>query len=387
MHGVSYQTTWEKPPDYRAKRTPDKGKPHTAAPKEKSKGRGRGIMNFLTKIAKPKPDAESNVRAVKSANNETKDSKDLVEKEAVEANVESPKYSTLDTTQEAKLHTPIDVKSQSQVSSQAKELSTNEPGVKLAVETQAANEDFWLTLDDEVSASGGESDSESSEQSGGTATSMFSKRNIKTTVGKWAERITEKINSPANRPYETLEDGSEQTKAQNIPESLAIDRLENEPVTETSNGLSPRIKEESKPQAHSKVSNDEEGESSAMQPLKREDAPVETDEPITTEEKPNGYMPQDASVKGDAETIDRAILEQDDDAKASKEEPEDQLRTSDKTAKTNNLEVTVETTKKSPSKDVSRKTNWRSAIDAATGRTYYYVKGSMKVTWEKPTDL
>lgn len=30
---------------------------------------------------------------------------------------------------------------------------------------------------------------------------------------------------------------------------------------------------------------------------------------------------------------------------------------------------------------------WRSAIDAATGRTYYYVKGSKETFWEKPKDM
>merc|ERR1712194_456812 len=34
-----------------------------------------------------------------------------------------------------------------------------------------------------------------------------------------------------------------------------------------------------------------------------------------------------------------------------------------------------------------KKTKWRSAIDAATGRTYYSVKGTQKVTWEKPSEL
>lgn len=30
---------------------------------------------------------------------------------------------------------------------------------------------------------------------------------------------------------------------------------------------------------------------------------------------------------------------------------------------------------------------WRSAIDAATGRTYYYVKGGKETFWEKPKDM
>jgi hypothetical protein len=41
-----------------------------------------------------------------------------------------------------------------------------------------------------------------------------------------------------------------------------------------------------------------------------------------------------------------------------------------------------------PTRDSNeKKTKWRSAIDAATGRTYYYVKGTQKVTWEKPSEL
>lgn len=44
---------------------------------------------------------------------------------------------------------------------------------------------------------------------------------------------------------------------------------------------------------------------------------------------------------------------------------------------------------KEPAVDAAEepKTPWRSAIDAASGRTYYYRKGSHKVTWEKPHDL
>ena len=30
---------------------------------------------------------------------------------------------------------------------------------------------------------------------------------------------------------------------------------------------------------------------------------------------------------------------------------------------------------------------WRSAVDAATGRTYYYVKGSTETFWEKPIEM
>ena len=32
-------------------------------------------------------------------------------------------------------------------------------------------------------------------------------------------------------------------------------------------------------------------------------------------------------------------------------------------------------------------TQWRSAIDAATGRTYYYVKGGNETFWKKPKDM
>ncbi len=38
-------------------------------------------------------------------------------------------------------------------------------------------------------------------------------------------------------------------------------------------------------------------------------------------------------------------------------------------------------------KKANEEVRWRSAIDAATGRTYYYVKGSKETFWEKPNDM
>lgn len=35
----------------------------------------------------------------------------------------------------------------------------------------------------------------------------------------------------------------------------------------------------------------------------------------------------------------------------------------------------------------ANQTQWRSAIDAATGRTYWYVKGGSETFWEKPKDM
>jgi hypothetical protein len=35
----------------------------------------------------------------------------------------------------------------------------------------------------------------------------------------------------------------------------------------------------------------------------------------------------------------------------------------------------------------SKKTQWRSAVDPASGRTYYYLKGTSTVSWEQPVEF
>jgi hypothetical protein len=35
----------------------------------------------------------------------------------------------------------------------------------------------------------------------------------------------------------------------------------------------------------------------------------------------------------------------------------------------------------------SKLSQWRSAIDAASGKTYYYMKGTKITTWKKPNDF
>lgn len=40
-----------------------------------------------------------------------------------------------------------------------------------------------------------------------------------------------------------------------------------------------------------------------------------------------------------------------------------------------------------PKRATAKPVRWRSAIDATTGRTYYYVKGTTETFWEKPNDM
>lgn len=40
-----------------------------------------------------------------------------------------------------------------------------------------------------------------------------------------------------------------------------------------------------------------------------------------------------------------------------------------------------------PTTVTSKKAQWRPAVDQASGRTYYYMKGTSNVTWERPVEL
>ena len=300
-------------------------------------------MGFLTKISssKAKSDVEGNVRSQKSPSNETRKAESPVKKVDAMAKLESPKDAkVVDTTSKAKPDTSTEAVPQAQVSKEAEKLPTDEAGVKLAADTNSPQKDnAWLTLDDAVSVS--EEESLHSEASEGTETSIF--KTARGAVGKLAGKITEKLNTP-NRPYETLDDSIDQ--GQTMPESLAIDQLDK---PSTSN-----------------------------------------DEPSGTNKKPNSQkedesgaaqeMPQDVLGAGKAAIDDKP----EDNATANSNEPNDNIRSSDKTTKANNVEATK---KDSAKGGVNKKKEWRSAVDAATGFTYYYIRGTQMVTWEKPSDL
>lgn len=140
-----------------------------------------------------------------------------------------------------------------------------------------------LSDNDNLSAS--DEESEMSTMSEITDTTLFSKQKMKATVGKWAEKVSDKLNSPPNPAYKSLND--------------------------------------------------------------------------------DAIHPQD----------DTAVEE---DVVAEGNYVSEQLQTSQN--RDNNIDT---------SKDVVKeeKPQWRSAIDGATGRTYYYIRGTSKVTWEKPAEF
>lgn len=286
------QTTWEKPPGYNPKKVPAK------TSKEK-KGRGKGIMGFITKrVTKSKQEDEPKKGAADAVN---------------KAAVKSP---------------PQDAKQQAEVSAGIKQAAENE---------ESPQKDFWLTLDDEISASSesdGESDN-SDDMSEATETSLLSKTKYK--FGKLAGKITKKLNSPRDQPYNAL-DGTEQEPSN---------------VTESSVAL--------------------------QQPTERPSAKL--DRVSSQEEKPS----QDNLKFTETEAVEKKeeVLAADNAAKATTDESTNHHHSSDKTAKVNN----VQAPKQDDSPKEKEKVEWRSAIDAASGRTYYYVKNTTKATWQKPSDF
>ena len=289
---VCSQTTWEKPPGYTAKKVPAK------TSKEK-KVRGKGIMGFITKrVTKSKQEVEPKKGAT-------------VNKAAV-------------------TNSPLqDAKHQAEVGAG-----------KLAVENaESPQKDFWLTLDDEISASS-QSDGESTnsdDMSEATETSLLSK--TKMTFGKLAGKITKKLNSPRDQPYNAL-DGTEKEPS-NVTESPAALQQSTE-----------------KPSAKlDKVSSQEENPS--------QDAQSNFTETETAEKK---------------EEVQ--VVAADNAAKATTDESTNHHHSPDTTAKVNNVEAP-----KQEDSPKEKKVEWRSAIDAASGRTYYYVKNTTKTTWQKPSDF
>jgi len=338
-HTGTRKTTWEKPPDYVAKQDPAKSSTRAPASKDKSK-RGRGIMGFLTKITKAKPEAETA--------SESPDDPKVVKESAKKIEADAK----IDHSEEVKLDTLKKVDPQHQTSGEAEKL----PADELAVETESQQTDFWLTLDDTISAS---DESEHSESTEATETSMFSKRKIKTTVGKWAGKITEKLNNQSKPSYETMDNGTE--RQQDTPKPFATDQSKDKSSSTISDDELPTEEEkESKPQY-----------------LSEDDTDTDHEERLATEEKeqvPKDITETEPDVNSEAAAAAAA--------ENINEEPKNQIHSSDTTVNANNVEATKEGLSKEEAN--RKKTQWRSAIDAATGRTYYYIRGTKNVTWEKP---
>mmetsp|Transcript_43857 Transcript_43857/g.78712 ORF Transcript_43857/g.78712 Transcript_43857/m.78712 type:complete len:696 (+) Transcript_43857:3-2090(+) len=353
-HAGTRETTWKKPPGFVPAQAPAKGTPRSArrpATKNQDKPKvvgARGIMGFLSKMKKTKPEAETNLRAQKSPDVPIRNVR--VPIEAIDSDKEGEVADKIDYPQAAK--------PKAQTIRQAEKEPVHEPAVKLAAEAESPQKDFWSTLDDDESSAASD-ESEHSEMSEGTQTSLFSKHMLKTKVGRWAEKITEKLNSPPSTPYETLGEGTE--RPQDTPESSAqhVQLKEKSFTSAASNDERPTKEEVAKTQIQS------------------EDAQVideDENEPLTTEEKRTAQIGSD----GDASETDHAV--------PNEAITEDEKKAREEESKTEEILSLDDATK-----DVNRKKTqwpqWRSAIDAATGRTYYYVKGSQKVTWEKPSDL
>jgi len=150
-----------------------------------------------------------------------------------------------------------------------------------------------------------------------TETSLFSKQKIKSTMGKWAGKISEKLNSPPNRPYEKFDESI--TQSQDVLETTSTDQ-------------------------------------------QREQKNM----------KSKGQVSSDSAA----------------DMKSSDRDAQNQRQSSDATTKRSNAEINKGGDYTSTKVDTKKtKNEWRSAIDGATGRTYYYVKGTSAVTWQKPTDF
>jgi hypothetical protein len=193
----------------------------------------------------------------------------------------------------------------------------------------------WLTLDDKAAES--DDDSESSEDTYASIT----KRKIKS-VRKWAGKITEKLNSPPSQPYKKWDDGTEEPKHSAV--SSAKDQLKE----------SPSVRSIDEPPQKQK---------DPGQPIQSEGGDVvDREGQLATEEEPKEQVTQDSIDAEDAPTF----------------------KSSDTDVVQADPPVLVVNTPMTPSR---KQPDWRSAIDHATGRTYYYIRGTSKVTWERPSEM
>ena len=193
----------------------------------------------------------------------------------------------------------------------------------------------WLTLDDKAA----ESD-DGSESSDDTYASI-TKRKIKS-VRKWAGKITEKLNSPPSQPYKKWDDGKEE------PQDSAVSSAKDQ------------LKESSSVRS---IDEPPQKQKEPEQPIQSEGGDVVNCEgELATEEEPKEQGTQDSTNAEDApsfKSLDTDVVQVD-------------------------PHVLVINTPTTPSR---KQPDWRSAIDQATGRTYYYIRGTSKVTWERPSEM
>ena len=248
---------------------------------------------------------------------------------------------------------------QAQTTEQPDAVTEKEHELKVKRE-RSPQKDFWATLsDDESSVSSHKSDN--SDLTEGTATSLLSPRGLKAlgknivgSVGRFAGKINE-----SNRPYEKF-GGSDRPQNQNADESPDV-QPKDAMVTNTPASEEAYVQDASEPSTKLDV---------AATAADIEDGHDEV--PMTEEAQPTLQFHPDGAAGPDRIESSREV--------AARNEV---------TAANDGPSPVSQSAQENPPKDepIKQKPEWRSAIDGATGRTYYYVKGSSKVTWEKPSDF
>ena len=155
--------------------------------------------------------------------------------------------------------------------------------------------------------------------------------------------------SPNNHPYDKFVDGAEEDE---VPQELPAEA--EEPMLAS---------EEEEPKSHVLP-----GDSLSHQHVSAQEADAHI------------YLDETGRVASS-----KAIVSEDEGMGPEKEEPKTEYPSHLDPSVPPSMSAVAAAVALSPSR--RKKTEWRSAIDAATGREYYYIKGSQKVTWEKPTDL
>jgi hypothetical protein len=284
---------------------------------------------------------------------------------------------------------------------------TSTKAEKLTVDVgKIEQKNSWLTLDDKVSVSDDSSDSED------TFTSIFSKRKIKS-VRKWAGKITERLNSPPSQPYKTLNDGTKE------PQDSALSSAKNQPTESkhvaSNDGPSPKKELDQPIQSEgSDVSYHEfpiPTKNELEQPIQSEVSDVSNHKgPMPTKNELKQPIQSEVSDVSNHEgpiptknELEQPIQSEVSDVSnhegrmPTKNEPTGQVTQDATDAKDvsilNSPETYVPQVQVNPpdvvdSKKPSRKQpQWRSAIDPHTGRTYFFIRGTSKVTWEKPSEM
>ena len=180
------------------------------------------------------------------------------------------------------------------------------------------------------------SDDEVSESSGETYTSIFtSTRKIKMSVvsgiNHVANAMREKLHSPPNQPYKKWDGGANEAQDGAVLSSRSL------PVTSI-------------------------------------------DEPHEEHESRHQVKSDDCDAANQDGTLART-------EESKVDVTQDWTDVENKIAITEEPKVDVAPVVESPTTVKSKKTLWRSAVDPASGRTYYYMKGTSNVTWERPVEI